>query len=300
MYMRTPFLVILFASVLFACNNAKAPEAEANLMTLKSVEPDDRLMAAPAAIEANAAPENPSTNATGGPIPTQTQTAPSTVQKKIIKDGTMRIKTADMPASKKRFDVLLKSLNAYYELEDLQNNDAEIRYELKIRIPAENFEKLITSIEGGGDEITSKNIQARDVTEEYLDIATRLENKRVYMKRYQELLGKAQKIEDILAIDENIRTLQEEIESSEGRLKYLNDQVAFSTLNVTLFKAKEYTYKAPQQDKFTERVKSAFSNGWSLLVNLIIGLFGIWPWLILLYIAYRIIKKLIRNKPTAK
>ena len=297
--MRTPLLIILFASLLFACNNAKAPEA-ANFKSSNQASESKAMYAAPAPMEASAAPENPSANATGEPIPTQAQTAPSTVQKRIIKDGTMRIKTADMPASKKRFDALLKSLNAYYELEDLQNNDAEIRYELKIRIPAENFEKLISSIEGGGDEITGKNIQARDVTEEYLDIATRLENKRVYMKRYQELLGKAQKIEDILAIDENIRTLQEEIESSEGRLKYLNDQVAFSTLNVTLFKTKDFIYKPQEQDKFTERVKSAFSNGWSMLVNLIIGLFGIWPWLILFYIAYRIIKKLIKNKPTAK
>lgn len=297
--MRTPLLIILFASLLFACNNAKAPEA-ANFKSPGQAIESKAMYAAPAPMEASAAPENPSANATGEPIPAQAQTASSTVQKKIIKDGTMRIKTADMPASKKRFDALLKSLNAYYELEDLQNNDAEIRYELKIRIPAENFEKLITSIEGGGDEITGKNIQARDVTEEFLDIATRLENKRVYMKRYQELLGKAQKIEDILAIDENIRTLQEEIESSEGRLKYLNDQVAFSTLNVTLFKTKDFVYKPQEQDKFTERVKSAFSNGWSMLVNLIIGLFGIWPWLILFYIAYRIIKKLIKNKPTAK
>jgi hypothetical protein len=76
--------------------------------------------------------------------------------------------------------------------------------------------------------------------------------------------------------------------------------VAFSTLNVTLFKTKDFIYKPQEQDKFTERVKSAFSNGWSMLVNLIIGLFGIWPWLILFYIAYRIIKKLIKNKPTAK
>ena len=295
MYMRTPLLVILFASLLFACNNAKAPETEPSQINFKSSEPADRLMNAPAALETSAAPENPSTNATGEPIPAQAQTAPSTVQKRIIKDGTMRIKTADMPASKKRFDALLKSLNAYYELEDLQNNDAEIRYELKIRIPAENFEKLISSIEGGGDEITGKNIQARDVTEEYLDIATRLENKRVYMKRYQELLGKAQKIEDILAIDENIRTLQEEIESSEGRLKYLNDQVAFSTLNVTLFKAKEFIYKPKQQDKFTERIKSAFSNGWSTLVNLVVGLFGIWPWLILLFVVYRFVRKMVKN-----
>jgi hypothetical protein len=294
--MRHLIIVFILSSVLFACNNAKAPETEANLKTFKSAEPADRLMAAPAAIEASAAPMAPSPNATGEPIPSQPQTAPSTVQKKIIKDGTMRIKTDDMPASKKRFDALLKSLNAYYELEDLQNNDAEIRYELKIRLPAENFEKLISGIESGGDEITNKNIQARDVTEEYIDIATRLENKRAYMKRYQELLSKAQKIEDILAIDENIRTLQEEIESSEGRLKYLNDQVAFSTLNVTLFKTKDFIYRPQEQDKFTERIKSAFSNGWSTLVNLVVGLFGIWPWLILLFVIYRIVRKMVKNR----
>ncbi len=294
--MRHLITVVFLAGVLFACNNSKAPEAEPSQIAFKSNEQVDRLMNAPATAEASEPTDISSSNATGEPIPVQSQTAPSTVQKKIIKDGTMRIKTADMSASKKRFDALLKYLNAYYELEDLQNNDAEIRYELKIRIPAEKFEKLISGIESGSDEITGKNIQARDVTEEYLDIATRLENKRAYMKRYQELLSKAQKIEDILAIDENIRNLQEEIESSEGRLKYLNDQVAFSTLTVTLFKAKEYTYKPPQQDKFTERVKSAFSNGWSTLVNFVVGLFGIWPWLILLFVVYRIVRKMAKNR----
>lgn len=294
--MRHLITVVFFACVLLACNNAKAPAAEPSLISVNNAVSADRLMNAPAALETSEPAYFASSNATGEPIPVQPQVVQNTTQKKIIKDGTMRIKTADMPAAKKRFDELLKSLNAYYELEDLQNNDAQIRYELKIRIPAENFEKLISGIESGRDEITGKNIQARDVTEEYLDIATRLENKRVYMKRYQELLSKAQKIEDILAIDENIRNLQEEIESSEGRLKYLNDQVAFSTLNVTLFKAKEYTYKPPQQDKFTERVKSAFSNGWSTLVNLVIGLFGIWPWLILLLVVYRIVRRMVKNK----
>ena len=132
--MRHLIIVFILSSVLFACNNAKAPEA-ANFKSSAQAIESKAMYAAPAPIEASAAPENPSTNATGEPIPAQPQTAPSTVQKKIIKDGTMRIKTADMPAAKKRFDALLKSLNAYYELEDLQNNDAEIRYELKIRIP---------------------------------------------------------------------------------------------------------------------------------------------------------------------
>lgn len=294
--MRHFILVVLFAGLLSACNNAKAPSENPSAIHVNNDAQSTEAYVAAAPMSLKEAPAPPATEATGEPIPMQSQPATTTIQKKVIKDGNMRIKTNDMPVSKMRFDEVVKSLNAYYEVEDLQNNDAEIRYELKIRIPAENFEKLINSIESGDDEITSKSIQARDVTEEYLDIATRLENKRAYMKRYQELLSKAQKIEDILTIDENIRALQEEIESSEGRLKFINDQVAFSTLSVTLFKAKEYTYKPQQEDKFTERVKSAFSNGWSTLVNFVIGLFGIWPWLILLFIVYRLLRKLVKNR----
>ncbi|MDI1232969.1 MAG: DUF4349 domain-containing protein [bacterium] len=291
--MRHFILVVVFASLLSACNNAK-PEQDSN--SFKSSE-SDHLAAAPVAVQTAMDPKmlEMRTDATGEPIPDQLRIEQTTTQKKIVKDGTMGIKTDNIAESKKRFDALLKTLNAYYELEDLQNNDAQIRYELKIRIPAENFEKLISGIESGGDEITNKNIQARDVTEEYLDIATRLENKRAYMKRYQELLTKAQKIEDILSIDENIRTLQEEIESSEGRLKFLNDQVAFSTLTITLFKTKEYVYKPAQKDKFTERIKSALSNGWSGLVDFIVGLFVIWPWLLILFIAYKMIRRILKR-----
>ena len=92
------------------------------------------------------------------------------------------------------------------------------------------------------------------------------------------------------------------VNSNESVIKRVPAAVADVMVAFTdaVFKTKDFIYKPQEQDKFTERVKSAFSNGWSMLVNLIIGLFGIWPWLILFYIAYRIIKKLIKNKPTAK
>lgn len=119
------------------------------------------------------------------------KTTPQQSVKKIIKDGSISIKTNDINTSKKGIDELLKKLNAYYEKEDLQNNDQIISYELKIRVSADNFEKLISSIENGKDEIKSKNIQARDVTEEYVDIEARLTNKREFLKRYKDLLSKA-------------------------------------------------------------------------------------------------------------
>ncbi len=216
--------------------------------------------------------------------------------KKIIKDGNISVKTQDIYLSKKGIDDLLKKLSAYYEREDLDNNDQKISYDLKIRVPSENFEKLISNIENGKDEVKSKSIQARDITEEYVDIETRLTNKREYLKRYKELLSKASTVKDILAIEENIRTLQEEIESKEGRLNYLSDQVEFSTLEINLYKEKEFTYKAQPQDKFSERVKKSLGSGWTSVVDFVLWTITIWPFIIVTIITFIIIRRVIKKR----
>ena len=221
-------------------------------------------------------------------------------KKKIIKDGNISVKTNDINASKKGINDLLKKLNAYFESEDLQNNDQSISYNLKIRVPAENFEKLISTLENGEDEIKSKSIQAREVTEEYVDIGTRLKNKREYLKKYKELLFKASTIKDILAIEENVRTLQEEIESKEGRLKYLNDQISFSTLNLNIYKEKEFVYKPQIQDKFSERAKTSLSRGWISVVELVLWTITIWPFILLILVAIILIRRVIKRRKTVR
>lgn len=220
-------------------------------------------------------------------------------KKKIIKDGTISIKAKDLFESKKSIDQIVKNLNSYYTTEEFENNDQRTSYNLKIRIPTDNFEKLIGLLENGKNEIVSKSIQARDVTEEFIDIETRLNNKRDYLKKYKELLAKASTVKDILAIEENIRIIQEEIESKEGRLKYLNDEVSYSTLDLELFKEKEYVFKPTEQDKFSERVKSSLSNGWNLIVGLVLGIISLWPIIILVFVliySFKRFKKRRRNK----
>ena len=202
-------------------------------------------------------------------------------KKKIIKDGSVSIKTKDIAACKKNAEGLVKQLGGYFDSEVLENEDEMITYDLRARIPAKNFDLMLTGLERGKDEIKSKNIQARDVTEEYMDVSTRLNNKKLYLQRYKELLNKASTVRDILAIENEIRNIQEEIESKEGQLKYLDDQVTFSTLDIHLFKVKEYVYKPKDQDQFSERMKDAFSNGSNSVVGFVLWLFGIWPFILL-------------------
>ena len=212
-------------------------------------------------------------------------------EKKIIKNGSLSIKSTQIYSSKKNLDIQLKKYQAYYESEVLSNESDKISYTLKIRIPSSNFEQFVLGVENGKEEIISKSIQADDVTEEFVDIETRLKNKRNFLKRYNELLTKANTIKDILAIEENIRILQEEIESKEGRLKYLSHQVGFSTLEINLFQQKDFVFKPEQQDSFFERVKNSISKGWFFIIDVLIFILRLWPFAFLAGLIFFIIKK---------
>jgi hypothetical protein len=230
----------------------------------------------------------------------QMQNSASADAKKIIKDGRISIKTNDIAATKNSVDQLAKKYNAFYDNEELQNDDRSTSYDLKLRIPAENFENVLSAIENGGNEITGKSIHSRDVTSEYIDIETRINSKRDYLKRYKELLTKANTVKDILEIQESIRSLQEELESREKQLKYLSNQIAFSTLDINIFKLKDYTYKPTQQDKFTERIKKSISNGWSKLLSFALWLIMLWPFILIISVAWIYYKRIRKRRNANK
>ena len=87
----------------------------------------------------------------------------------LLKDGRLTIRTEHLEESKQAIDRQFKKANAYYESEVLVRDETNNHYELNIRVPAANFEKLLRGLENGKDKLENKSIQATDVTEEYDD-----------------------------------------------------------------------------------------------------------------------------------
>lgn len=208
-------------------------------------------------------------------------------KKKIIKDGKIDIRVSELAACKLRIDSVIKKYDGYYANENFNNSDWESSYTLKIRIPCLNFENFINDIENGEGEIINKEIDARDVTDEFIDLESRLENKRNYLKRYNDLLSQAKNVKEILEIEEKIRVLEEEIESTTGRLKYLGDLVDFSTLNLSISKPKDFKYNPANRDKFSESLKQSLSNGWYGFIDVLLFMIKIWPlWICVFFIIF--------------
>lgn len=208
-------------------------------------------------------------------------------KKKIIKDGRIGLKVADLEKTKTRIDTLIRNYGGYYANENFNNSDWESSYNLKIRLPFSNFEKFIAVIESGIGEVLYKGIDARDVTDQFIDLETRLETKRNYLSRYNDLLKQAKSIKEILDIEEKIRVLEEEIDSTTGRLKYLSDLVEYSTLDLTISKRKDFKYNPVDRDKFSERLKQSLSRGWLGFVDFTLFLIKVWPfWIIVIFLTF--------------
>ncbi|MDD4972531.1 MAG: DUF4349 domain-containing protein [Paludibacter sp.] len=220
---------------------------------------------------------------------------PEVINKKIIKDGRLGLQVDNLESAKQKIDSLVKSAGGYYANENLKNSDNQSGYELVIRIPVVNFERFVGSAEKGSSKILYKEIQARDVTEEFVDLESRLNSKRNSLARYNEIMKKANSVKDIIEIEESIRVLQEEIESTQGRLRYLNDCVDFSTLNMTLSTQKDFTFKPVKRDSFWEKLKESMADGWYGLVDFILEFFGLWPYLILIIPLGFFIRRMIKK-----
>jgi len=100
-----------------------------------------------------------------------------------------------------------------------------------IRVPRERFEETIARIEAIGN-VLHRDIRARDVTDEYVDLEARLKNSYAMRERLQELLAKAN-VKEALDIEAQLGRVTEEIERMEGKLKLMRDEISFSTITAS-------------------------------------------------------------------
>jgi len=216
--------------------------------------------------------------------------------RKIIKDGRMEIQVRNLEQGKKDIDSLVGKFKGYYADETFNNMDYSRGYTLRIRIPSAQFETFIGAIEAGPGDVVFKNISSRDVTEEFIDLETRLSNKRNYLVRYGELLKQAKTVKDILEIQEKTRLIEEEMDSVQGRLKFLGNQIDFSTLDLVISKKNDYNQYSNNKGNFFDRLKMSLVKGWFGLVSFILFLIRIWPFWLIAGSLFYIIRRLMRNR----
>ncbi|PVX52088.1 uncharacterized protein DUF4349 [Balneicella halophila] len=209
---------------------------------------------------------------------------------KLIKNGDLYLETDALDNTKSHLDSLVKKFDGYSSNEDFKDTDYQSSLNYTVRIPSATFDNFLRSLDKIEATVVRKQINTQDVTAKFVDLEMRLANKERYLERYKELLNRANSIKDILEIENHIRTIEEELESTKGQLKYLSSQVNYSTLNIHITQDKNYQY-TPKRDSFVKRLFNSISKGWYVFVEFLLAIIVLWPfWIVLIVFLYFLIR----------
>lgn len=198
----------------------------------------------------------------------------------LIQKVDMELRVDDLPRGRAQLDSLLDRYQAYLAHELYAEQSGTKGYELTIKVPAQYLEFFLKGSKGIEGELRSFGRNSEDVKAQYIDQATRLATKRKVLERYEAILGRAGKISEVLEAEREIRNLIEEIEATEGRLKYLREQSAYASLNVHLFQWVEAEPLTAQLG-YGDKVLAALASGGNGVLALVLFLIQIWPILLL-------------------
>jgi hypothetical protein len=283
-------LVLAWSLLVFGCSSKKQEVATTENLILTDSAPIAASPAAESEIASNAtvryaAPIVSPDAAPGAPV------AP----RLLIYHADLRLKVESLARVAPRLDSLVRRSGGYLSASTETREDGEWRQEMTIRVQPGRFSGLLAAV-GRLGTVENKKITTDDVTAEHADVAARLRTKRAVEQRYVALLSQAKKIQDILDIEEKIGQVREEIESTESRLKTLNDEVAYSTISLVCYQVLTQATPDAPVVSFGSRLLESIYDGWSILTSLVIGAVAIWPLLLLGAAGWWAVRRWRRNR----
>ncbi|MEW6084434.1 MAG: DUF4349 domain-containing protein [Chloroflexota bacterium] len=101
-----------------------------------------------------------------------------------------------------------------------------------IGVPVEEFENVMRRLRGLAVDVLDESATGEDVTDQYVDLQSQLTNLEATRARIQEFLKDAKTVDEALRVNQELANIEAQIEQIKGRMNYLNDRSAFSTITV--------------------------------------------------------------------
>lgn len=223
---------------------------------------------------------------------------------KLVYNADLQLETTDFGGSSEKLKKLTADLGGYFQSSNLNNSGTYRSASYQVRIPAEKYRSFCDQA-GGICQVDSFRENVTDISETYYDTQSRLTTQQTKLKRLQDLLAKAEKMEDIISLESAISETESSIEELTGNMRKYDSLVGYSTVNITLQEVAQLSGTASPAIGFPAQLREALRAG---LENGISGLQGFalavaynWlGWLIFLAIAAAVIALIVRNKKKAK
>ena len=235
--------------------------------------------------------------------------------RKIVKHSYMSMETMEFDKALEDVTRVIETAGGYIQNQEVGGRSLYNRGEyyernanISARVPAAKLEEVTASV-GGLCNVVSKSESMDDITDSYYDAQARLDTLELQEERLLDILSKAEKLEDVITLEQALSQVRYEIESITGTLKRMDSQVTYSYLNLDIQEVVEYNIAKNQPKTFWEKLQASGARSLDNITGALQGIlfFAIEDLPVLLifvglialivWVVSRIVKKVSANRP---
>ena len=202
---------------------------------------------------------------------------------KLILNADLSLETQDFEKSAADIEKMTAEAGGYIESSGTYGDTGSRSANYTLRVPQEKFEQFYAQL-GENMHVVSRSRSSEDVTAQYTDIETRLATLQTKHERLLSLLEKADKMEDIISLENALADCEYEIDSLTGSKRRYDDLVGFSTFYINLREVQTLTATADGTGfgaQLTQAAKTGARGLADVVRGTILGVVMFWPAVIL-------------------
>ncbi len=226
--------------------------------------------------------------------------APEVADRMVIQESRVSLLVKNVPETTDKISEYARNEGGYMVTSNVYNKEEAPTGNITIRIPSKNIRKALDFLATLSVRVVSENLSGEDVTDQYVDIEARLATLNKTKLKFEEIMEKAVKVEDILNVQREIINIQSQIDSLKGQQQYLAKSAQMAKITVYLSTDELALPYAPSEAWrpaviFKTAVRSLVGFGRSIASAVIwIGVYSI-IWIPALLIFYFLRKKFYRK-----
>lgn len=198
-----------------------------------AVSPEPGVATSDGGLKGKGLPAVPPGTSSSAPASTPTVDQQAVTDRKIIFTASLTLDVVDAEKAFSNCEILVAKYGGFVAQSSLQKSDTQVLATAVLRVPAAKATQLMNDLAGLGT-VTSRSSGSDDITSQYIDIQARLKVLRAEEQQLVGFLKKATNIKDMLAVQEQLRSVRTQIEQYEGQQRYMDNATSLATVTAQL------------------------------------------------------------------
>ncbi|MBA2809714.1 DUF4349 domain-containing protein [Streptomyces sp. KM273126] len=190
--------------------------------------------------------------------------APDPTASHIIRTASLTVRVKDVPKALEAARTTTENAGGFVGGETTTRDDkGRERTRVTLRVPTDKYEEVLGDLEGSG-ELVEREAKAEDVTDQVVDVESRITSQRASVARIRELMDRATKLSDVVTLEGELSSRQADLEALLARQASLKDRTSLATIRLSLTETP--VKKAGKDDD--PGFLDALAGGWNAFVTM--------------------------------